>query len=118
MRALILSAGAAALCTLVPVASSQAGTVDPPQFRTGLWHFERTLEWVRRPPATSTVFSKTEATRCVDPNVAMAGIFSSPSLANCHSEKPQVFGNQYVFPNRCDFMGPVSTVITAQSETA
>ena len=106
-----------ALFSVLPV-TTRAETVEPPQFRTGLWRFERTIELVRRPPATNLIITKTEATRCVVPNVAMAGIFFSPNIANCRSEKPQLFGNQYIFPNRCDVMGPVSTVITAASDVS
>jgi hypothetical protein len=95
-----------------------AESVTRPKFRSGLWHFERTVEYVRRPPNENLVLSKTDATRCVDPNIAMTGVFDSPSVGSCRSEKPQLFGNQYVFSNRCDFMGPVSTVLTAESDAA
>ena len=99
-------------------ASANAADVDPPKFRGGLWRFQRTVEYVRRPPHENLVVSKTEATRCVDPNIAMATIFASPPVASCRSELPLRFDNQYVFGTRCDFMGPVSTVITAESESA
>ena len=95
-----------------------ADSVTRPKFRNGLWRFERTVEYVRRPPNENLVLSKTDATRCVDPNVAMNGIFGSPDIGGCKSEKPQLFGNQYFFPNRCDFMGPVSTVLTAENDAA
>lgn len=113
-----MSVACAVLCAVLSPAEAKEGTQDRPHFRTGLWRFERTIEFVRPAPASSTVFSKTEATRCADPNVAMSGIFSSPNVGTCRSDRPQVFGNQYVFPNRCDFLGPVTTVITVQSEAA
>ena len=94
------------------------GSVTQPKFRSGLWRFERTLEYVRRPPNENLVLAKTNATRCVDPNIAMTGIFYSPNMGNCRSEKPQLFGNQYFFSNRCDFLGPVSTVVTAENDSA
>jgi hypothetical protein len=96
--------------------AAQAEELAKPKFRDGLWQFERTIEYVRRPPNQNLVLSKTTDTRCVDPNVAMAGIFSSASIGSCRSDSPQLFGNQYIFSNRCDFMGPVSTVLTAESE--
>jgi hypothetical protein len=55
-------------------------------------------------------------TRCVDPTVAMKATFSSAPVGNCVSAKPEKADNKYTFSNRCDFMGPVSTVITVNSE--
>ena len=55
-------------------------------------------------------------TRCVDPTLAMKATFSSPSVGNCVTAKPEKSDNKYTFANRCDFMGPVSTVITVHSE--
>ena len=66
----------------------------------------------------TSFFPRRDATRCVDPNIAMASIFASPPIGGCRSEAPQRFDNQYVFGTRCDVMGPVSTVITADSENA
>ena len=34
------------------------------------------------------------------------------------SAKPEKANNKYKFSNRCDFMGPVSTVITVHSKEA
>jgi hypothetical protein len=96
--------------------AAQAEELTKPKFRDGLWQFERTIEYVRRPPNQNLVLSKTTDTRCVDPNVAMNGIFASTAIGSCRSDSPQLFGNQYIFSNRCDFMGPVSTVLTAESE--
>ena len=103
---------------LLTTSLAEADQIDRPKFRSGLWRFERTVEYVRRPPNVNLVLVKSDTTRCVDPNVAMTGIFASPSVGNCRSEKPQLFGNQYIFSKRCDFMGPVSTVITAESDVA
>ena len=57
-------------------------------------------------------------TRCVDPTRAMKVIFSSASIGSCHSSRPENVSNKYIFSNRCDYMGLVSTVITAQSDEA
>lgn len=103
---------------LLTTGLAEADQIDRPKFRIGLWRFERTVEYVRRPPNVNLVLVKSDTTRCVDPNVAMIGIFASPNIGSCRSEKPQLFGNQYIFANRCDFMGPVSTVITAESDVA
>ncbi len=57
-------------------------------------------------------------TRCVDPTHAMKATFSSASIGSCHSSRPEKVSNKYIFANRCDYMGPVSTVITVQSDEA
>ena len=57
-------------------------------------------------------------TRCVDPSVSMKETFRPASIGNCHSKPPQRLANKYVFPLRCDYMGPVSTTIDVQSDTA
>ena len=57
-------------------------------------------------------------TRCVDPTQAMKATFSTNSVGGCHSSRPEKVDNKYIFSNRCDYMGPVSTVITVQSDEA
>jgi len=106
----------AALLTTANLA--MADSLDRPQFRNGLWYFERTVEYVRTPPNENVLLSKTETTRCVDPNVAMRATFASTDVGSCRSARPQASGNQYIFSNRCDFLGPVRTEITAESEVA
>jgi hypothetical protein len=59
-----------------------------------------------------------EMTRCVDPTEAMKTTFSSASVGNCYSAKPERVANKYIFSKRCDYMGPVSTVITVESDEA
>ena len=54
-------------------------------------------------------------TACVDPTQAMKATFASPAVGNCVSAKPEKVANQYIFSNRCDYMGPVSTTITVNS---
>ena len=86
-----------------------------PSFRKGLWHFVRTLELVAH-RKTKYRLQEREMTRCVDPTVAMKATFSSPSVGNCVTATPEKSDNKYTFANRCDFMGPVSTVITVHSD--
>jgi hypothetical protein len=108
-----------ALFIVGPVSSpAQAeGGFDGPSFRKGLWHFVRTLELVAHRKTKYRVLER-EMTRCVDPTVAMKATFSSPSVGNCVTAKPERSDNKYTFSNRCDYMGPVSTVITVQSDEA
>jgi hypothetical protein len=75
----------------------------------------RTLDLVAHRKNKHRVLER-EATRCVDPTVAMKATFASPSVGNCVSAKPEKSDNKYTFSNRCDYMGPVSTVITVHSD--
>ena len=108
-----------ALILAAPLLSSHALAEEAfggPTFRKGLWRFVRTLEVVG-----SNVRHKLlerEMTRCVDPTHAMKATFSSAPVGNCHSSRPEKINNKYIFSNRCDYMGPVSTVITVQSAEA
>src|SRR5262245_34042340 len=88
-----------------------------PTFRKGLWRFVRTLETVNRQNVKQTLLER-EMTRCVDPTHAMKATFASAPVGNCQSSRPQKINNKYIFANRCDYMGPVSTVITVQSDEA
>jgi hypothetical protein len=113
----------ACFCVLIALiivgpASSQASAEEAfqgPSFRKGLWHFVRTLELVAH-RKTRHLLLEREMTRCVDPTIAMKATFSSPSVGNCVSAKPEKSDNKYTFSNRCDYMGPVSTVITVHSD--
>ena len=105
-----------ALITIGPISSqAKADEFDGPSFRKGLWHFVRKLELVAHRTTKYTLLER-EMTRCVDPTVAMRATFSSPSVGNCVSAKPEKSDNKYTFSNRCDYMGPVSTVITVNSD--
>jgi hypothetical protein len=99
---------------LVP-SQSKAEGFEGPSFRKGLWHFVRTLELVAHRKNRHRVLER-EMTRCVDPTVAMKATFASPSVGNCVSAKPEKSNNKYTFSNRCDYMGPVSTIITVDSD--
>jgi len=103
-----------------PLLSSQAHAGESfsgPTFRKGLWRFVRTLEIVK-PQDVRQKLLEQEMTRCVDPTQAMKATFSSASIGNCRSSRPEKVSNKYIFSNRCDYLGPVSTVITVQSEEA
>lgn len=83
-----------------------------PSFRKGLWHFVRTIAHRR----TKQRLMEREMTACVDPTQAMKATFASPSVGSCVSARPEKINNRYVFANRCDYMGPVSTVITVDND--
>jgi hypothetical protein len=103
---------------LIVVGSSsqvKADEFDGPSFRKGMWHFVRTLDLVVQRTTKQRLLER-EMTRCVDPTLAMKATFSSPSVGNCVSAKPERSDNKYTFSNRCDYMGPVSTVITVHSD--
>src|SRR5689334_1928467 len=107
-----------ALIVSAPLLSSHASAEEGfggPTFRKGLWKFVRTLEIVTQSSGGQKLLER-EMTRCVDPTHAMKATFSSAPVGNCHSSKPQKVNNRYTFSNRCDYMGPVSTVITVHSE--
>ena len=109
-----------ALFLAAPLLSSQAQAEESfvgPTFRKGLWRFVRTLEIVN-PQNVRQKLLEREMTRCVDPTHAMKATFSTNSIGSCHSSRPVKVNNKYTFSNRCDYMGPVSTVITVQSDEA
>jgi hypothetical protein len=106
---------AIALFAVGPLSSqAKAEGFEGPSFRKGLWHFVRTLDLVAHRKNKHRVDER-EMTRCVDPTVSMKATFASPPVANCVSAKPEKSDNKYTFSNRCDYMGPVSTVITVYS---
>ena len=111
---------AVALTVLAPVLPSHAYAQDGfggPTFRKGLWKFVRTVEIGTRSNGRQKLLER-EMTRCVDPTHAMKATFSSAAVGSCQSAKPEKINNRYIFSNRCDYMGPVSTVITVQSAEA
>jgi hypothetical protein len=109
---------AAILISHFSVAPARADTVAAPQFRPGLWTFQRTIERVRDPPHQNQLMVSEALTRCVNPTLAMKAIFASPPIGSCTSSKPERIDNKYVFANRCDAMGPVRTEITIDSDVA
>jgi hypothetical protein len=92
---------------------------EGPSFRKGLWHFVRTLDVVRNADKNVKYrLQEREATRCVDPTLAMKATFSQAPIGTCVSDKPEKVGNKYIFAHRCDYMGAVSTVITVNNDEA
>jgi hypothetical protein len=106
---------ATALIVVGSSSQAKADEFDGPSFRKGMWHFVRTLDLIAHQKNKHRVLER-EATRCVDPTVSMKATFASVSVGNCVSAKPEKSDNKYTFSNRCDYMGPVSTVITVYSD--
>ena len=109
---------AAILISPFAIVAAKADTVETPQFRPGLWTFQRTIERVREAPHQNQLILSEEMTRCVNPTLAMKGIFASPPIGNCTSSQPERINNRYVFANRCDAMGPVRTEITVDGDAS
>jgi hypothetical protein len=97
--------------------SLAAESFDGPTFRKGMWKFVRTLDLIVHAQARHRVLRQ-ESIRCVDPTESMRGTFSSAPVGACVSAKPEKHSNRYVFAKRCDYLGPVSTVITVDSDEA
>jgi len=112
---------AIALAVSAPLLSSNAMAAEEafggPTFRKGLWKFVRTLEIVTQSNGRQKLLER-EMTRCVDPTQAMKATFASAPVGSCHSSKPEKVNDRYTFANRCDYMGPVRTVITVHSAEA
>lgn len=113
--------GAALGMTVILSATAYAGADNGPDsfkgptFRKGMWRFVRTLELVVSEKLHQRLMER-EMTRCVDPTVSMKQTFSSPAVGGCTSSQPEHAGDRYTFANRCDYMGPVRTVITVQND--
>ena len=71
---------------------------------------------MREAPHPNQLLLSEEMTRCVNPTLAMKGIFASPPIGNCTSSRPEQVDNVYIFAKRCDVMGPVRTEITVESD--
>lgn len=108
-------AAAVAVAAVAVGSSSTANAFDGPHFRKGEWHFVRTLDLALTQNVKKRVWEKV-MTRCVDPTDSMKATFSSKSVGSCVSTQPQKSGNTYTFARRCDYMGPVSTVITVHTQ--
>jgi Protein of unknown function (DUF3617) len=109
----------AATLSLPAIAAAQ--TYDGPSFRKGLWRFERAVEFFSKSeamPRATRIRIEPLATRCVDPTEAMKETFRPVNGGSCRSQPAQKYGNSYVFPLRCDYIGPVRTVITVESDSA
>jgi hypothetical protein len=110
------AAAVIALGLISPITQAKADEVESPSFRKGLWHFQRIIERIREAPHPNQLLVQEEMTRCVNPSLAMKAIFTSPNIGNCSSTKAQQIANRFVFAQRCDFMGPVRTEITVESD--
>jgi hypothetical protein len=116
---------AAVLVALALVAPGSPGAaaaaeVGPPSFLPGLWHFERTIaQGGRSTVLPGAIFAtRREVTRCVNPSAAMQETFRPVNVGNCRSTPPERTEKGFVFALRCDFIGPVRTVIEVESESA
>ena len=92
-----------------------------PRFRKGVWQFDRILELTgvaNNSHEKARVLIRSQMTRCVDPSEAMKETFKPLAVGSCHSRPAQQIANKYVFPLRCDYMGPVRTTIDVESDTA
>jgi hypothetical protein len=107
-----------AISLISTIGSAKTDDIESPQFRKGLWNFQRTLERIREAPNFNQLLVHEEMMRCVDPSLAMKGIFASPSIGSCTSSRPELIDNRYVFAKRCDFLGPVRTEIIVESDVA
>lgn len=118
IRTVIAGAVLGVFVVMFSLAQAQAemAPYQGPHFRKGLWHFERTLYYLSR--SSKAPLRRQEMTRCVDPTLAMKGIFASPDVGSCHSAMPRMTDNRYVFSMRCDYMGPARTEITVKNDSA
>lgn len=110
-----IACSVAAIGLVVPGLVLAAENAEGPKFQKGLWQFERTVHLTANP---NIVLVKSEMTRCVDPSMSMKEAFRPVSVGNCHSKTPIQVANKYVFPLRCDYMGPVRTTIEVESDAA
>ena len=94
---------------------------DGPTFSKGMWLFQRSTEFVTKHwvlPNARRVKLEQPVVRCVNPTEAMIETFRQVSIGACQSTKPERQKNAFIFAKRCDYLGPVKTVITVESETA
>lgn len=107
-------------CGLAASTVVKAEEFAGPSFRRGMWQFERTLEYTgpSPPPPHASFLRRQEMTRCVDPTEAMKETFKPLTVGACHSVKPEKVDNRYVFSMRCDYLGPVRTVIEVEGDAA
>ncbi len=104
----------------LPIAQ-QARAYDGPTFSKGLWLFQRSTEFVTKHwvlPNARRVKVEQPVVRCVNPTEAMIETFRPVSIGACQSTAPEKKKNTFVFAKRCDYLGPVKTVITIESDAA
>jgi len=99
----------------------QSLAYDGPTFSKGMWLFQRSTEFVTKHwvlPNARRVKVEQPVVRCVNPTEAMIETFRSVSIGACQSTPPERKKNTFVFAKRCDYLGPVKTVISVESDTA
>lgn len=107
---------------LFPAASQAQGW---PVFRQGNWLFERSISAVggasgAKGAMPNAVWVRVEprVTRCVDPTESMKATFRPTTVGNCRSAQAVKRGKSYFFAQRCDYLGPVKTVIAVESDSS
>jgi hypothetical protein len=110
----------AASCAIVSgTAVRSAGAYDGPTFSKGLWLFQRSTEFYTKHwllPNARRVKVEQPVVRCVNPTEAMIETFRAASIGSCQSSPPQKRDNTFTFARRCDYLGPVKTVIAVENE--
>lgn len=99
----------------------QVNAYDGPVFLKGAWLFQRSTESVTRHwllPNARRVKVDPPVVRCVNPTEAMIETFRASSVGSCQSTPPEIQETTFTFAQRCDYLGPVRTVITVQGETS
>jgi hypothetical protein len=99
----------------------QSLAYDGPTFSKGMWLFQRSTEFVTKHwvlPNARRVKVEQPVVRCVNPTEAMIETFRPVSVGACQSTLPERKKNTFVFAKRCDYLGPVKTVITVESDAA
>ena len=116
-----LGVGLVAGLILAALPIGQALAYDGPTFSKGLWLFQRSTEFVTKHwvlPNARRVKVEQPVVRCVNPTEAMIETFRPVSIGACQSTAPEKKKNTFVFAKRCDYLGPVKTVITIESDAA
>ena len=115
-----ISLVAGLLLSALPM-GAQPLAYDGPTFSKGLWLFQRSTEFVTKHwvlPNARRVKVEPPVVRCVNPTEAMMETFRQVSIGACQSTRPERQKNTFTFAKRCDYLGPVKTVISVESDTA
>jgi hypothetical protein len=119
-NSVFVSVAAGLIVSVMPL-RAQVQAYDGPTFPKGLWLFQRSTELVTQHvlmPSVRRVQIAAPVLRCVNPTEAMIETFRPVSIGGCHSTAPEKIKNTFVFAKRCDYSGPVKTVISVNSETS
>jgi hypothetical protein len=101
--------------------ASEAFAYEGPTFAQGLWLFQRSTEFITRHwilPNAKRVKVDAPVVRCVNPTEAMIETFRPVTIGTCQSTLPNRKNNTFVFARRCDYLGPVKTIISVESEAS